>query len=476
MKHFFANDPFGIYTARIYYDWLQARDEGKDVDAYKDICRNIQDSFLLPQRSETEKFLELADKLHDSLCSAALIKDYPFDEPSEYKDILSSRPVQTIFRSNVESDRLYDRIYAGWAGRIAGCLLGKPLEFWKRGPLNEMLKEIGNYPITRYVSSKDFDEELIRKHSIKIKQPAQPWIDEIGDCAPIDDDTNYTVLNLKVLHTYGRDFQPNDVLYSWVNWMPAGVFATAERITYANALRGMLAPGTAVYKNPFREWVGAQIRAEIFGFVNPGNPEAAAEMAFRDASISHVKNGIYGEMFTAGMVASAFVYSDAKQIILAGLGQIPKNSRLALAISEVIKWYEGGISHEESVNRIHDKYNENDIFDWCHILPNASIVALSLLYSEGSFTSALSCSMLPAFDTDSNGAVVGAIMGTMLGTAGIPKYWVEGYNGRLMSSVSDYELMSLEELTNKTLEVVTGNLKLNEDIRNRYSYYAGFEG
>jgi hypothetical protein len=46
-----------------------------------------------------------------------------------------------------------------------------------------------------------------------------------------------------------------------------------------------------------------------------GNPELAAEWAWRDARSSHVKNGIDGEMFCAAMIAASMAASDMPRLV-----------------------------------------------------------------------------------------------------------------------------------------------------------------
>ena len=40
-------------------------------------------------------------------------------------------------------------------------------------------------------------------------------------------------------------------------------------------------------RNPYREWIGALIRADVSGWVFPGQPGAAAQLVYQDASLSH---------------------------------------------------------------------------------------------------------------------------------------------------------------------------------------------
>jgi len=79
---------------------------------------------------------------------------------------------------------------------------------------------------------------------------------------PEDDDTNYTLLALKLVEQYGRDFTPDDVAESWLMNLPLLHVCTAERVAYINLAQSLYPPQSASYRNPYREWIGAQIRGD----------------------------------------------------------------------------------------------------------------------------------------------------------------------------------------------------------------------
>ena len=68
------------------------------------------------------------------------------------------------------------------------------------------------------------------------------------------------------------------------------------------------------------------MRAAICGMIAPGDARLAAELAWRDGCISHVNNGILGEIFNAVMVSLAYVETDIRTVLEKAMSIIPKDS------------------------------------------------------------------------------------------------------------------------------------------------------
>jgi hypothetical protein len=315
---------------------------------------------------------------------------------------------------------------------------------------------MGNDPIRRYLSSR-LPDELRRKHGIEDLANAycavyHNWINNVG-CAPEDDDTNYTVLALRILETYGPDFSPRNVAECWLASLPLLRTCTAERVAYRNLASLLAPPESATHRNPYREWIVAQIRADLYGYVAPGDPARASEMAWRDASVSHVRNGLYGAMFVAAMLSAASGTPGAGEILGVGLSLIPSRSRLALGVSEVPGWRRAGVSFEGAVDRLHERFDERDPHAGCHAVTNSMVVAVSLLYGELDFERSIGLAVQCAFDTDCNAATVGSIVGLRLGARELPERWTAPLKDRLESGLSGESSVTISELARRTVAV-----------------------
>ena len=185
---------------------------------------------------------------------------------------------------------LEDRIAGGWLGRAVGCLLGKPVEKVPRQGIREILEATGRWPLDRYFTAVGLPADVAERW---------PWnrasrttsLEEHIDGMPEDDDLNYALLALTVLELHGEAFDTEDVAKAWLDLLPGGRVFTAERVAYRNLLDGLRAPDTARVGNPYREWIGAQIRTDVYGWTHPGQPRLAAELAWRDARLSHTRDG-----------------------------------------------------------------------------------------------------------------------------------------------------------------------------------------
>jgi ADP-ribosylglycohydrolase len=204
------------------------------------------------------------------------------------------------------------------------------------------------------------------------------------------------------------------------------------------------------YRNPYREWIGAQIRVDGLAYGAAGNPELAAEFGWRDASLSHVKNGMYGEMFVAAMLAAAFVENDIDRIIQIGLSEIPGRSRLAEAIQQAVTIAHSANSQVELVDRIWEAFKH---YHPVHTINNAALVAASLVYAKDDFEKAITTAVLGGWDTDCNGATVGSIMGAKLGAAALPKSWIFPLNDTLYAEVIGFHPIPISECAHRSEQV-----------------------
>ncbi|MCC6443310.1 MAG: ADP-ribosylglycohydrolase family protein [Armatimonadetes bacterium] len=427
----------------------QCEEEGRDLSSVMDEFDRVMSLDL-----EDRKNWPAAESLLDQTIRLPIRDDYQFEEPSDLEGIRAARhrtDLPELPPLALTDAQLEDKVYGAWAGRCAGCLLGKPVEGVPTGDMWPALQALGRWPLSDYFRSSDATLEIRRKY---------PRIYDSGQNAdrvaymPEDDDTNYTTTGLAILKRFGPDFTPADVAHFWLSDIPILHTCTAERVAYRNLCLLIPPPESASFRNPYREWIGAQIRADFWGYANPGDPERAAEFAWRDASISHVKNGIYGEMWAAAMIAAAFVTDDPGIIIRAGLAEIPRNCRLAKAIHEVLGWHREGIEYDAAVRKLHETWNQHRAHDWCHTISNAIIVAIGLLWGEGDFGQSVCRAVQPCFDTDCNGATVGSIAGVLSGRKAIPARWIDLINDTLHTGVTGYHAVRLSEITKDSLALI----------------------
>jgi ADP-ribosylglycohydrolase/Periplasmic binding protein-like domain len=197
--------------------------------------------------------------------------------------------------------------------------------------------------------------------------------------------------------------------------------------------------------------------SDIWGYVSPGDPERAARLAFQDASLSHVKNGIYGEMWAAALMAASFVAQGSRHALEAALAQIPRQSRLAEALHDVFALYDRGLDWEQARDDIEPRYYAK--YSFVHTVQNAVLVAMALLWGAGDYTRTIGLAVQGGWDTDCNGATAGSAFGVLHGTRGLPGRWIDPLHDFIRSSVSGYDNSRISDLAERTLPFALASIQ-----------------
>jgi ADP-ribosylglycohydrolase len=429
------------------HELRQAREEGKNVDGLEQRWFAAGGAPAPARGASAEpvapKLRALALELLDELESIPRPREA--EEPQELEAILAAADATPPLSP---SGDVADRIAGAWLGRAAGCVLGKPVEGIPRRGIRELARATGNWPVRGWFTARGLPPEVTERWPWNRASRPTSLAENI-DGIPEDDDLNFTMLAVALLERSGPSFDSLDVAKQWLDYLPAGRVFTAERVALRNLLEGYLPPETATRRNPFREWIGARLRVDPYGWVAQGDPVAAAGMAWADARLSHTANGVYAAMFMAAAHGASMSESSAAACADVGLSVVPARSRLAEAL-RVARELAVELEWEAVLDELDARYGS---YHWVHAINNTALVCAALHAFDNDFSAAICATVQGGWDTDTNGAAVGSILGAVVGPSGIDERWTAPLQGRFASSLPGFSGITVDELVQRTLAV-----------------------
>lgn len=335
-----------------------------------------------------------------------------------------------------------ERVYSGFIGKNVGIRLGAPVEpaIWTYERIREVYGEVSSYlkPYRNFAA---------------------------------DDDANGPVYFIRPLLEYGPGVKltPDAVGRAWLDYARegkgmfwwGGYGVSTEHTAYLNLKAGVPTPESgSIARNgaTVAEQIGGQIFIDTWGLVWPGNPDKAAEYAGAAASVSHDGDGVNGARFIAACIAAAFDHAvtrpeagtpdraagavglpacmtPMRSVVETGLARVPTDSTYAKVVGAVIDFHDKAPADWRACQEYllaewgYDRYP-----GLCHMIPNAGVCALALLYGDGDFCRTVEIATMCGWDTDCNAGNVGTVAGVLYGLSSIPAKYRDPINDGIVLS------------------------------------------
>ena len=239
------------------------------------------------------------------------------------------------------------------------------------------------------------------------------------------DDTEFALLTAEILLQSRGNPSREDVTQAWQTHVLVQDELTrggaSEREAAANIRRGILPPESGQF-NTYASSDGAAMRAAPAGIVAAGDPARAIKLAERDAEISHWGDGIWGAQAVAAAVSVAISGGSVEDIFAAGMQQAPKGSWLAHNFNQAVAIME---KHDHDLHASWMELHAALRGEYKASVPEAVVSAFAVfLLTEGDFRNGIVYSGNWGRDSDTVGAIAGALAGASVGLANIPERWV----------------------------------------------------
>jgi ADP-ribosylglycohydrolase len=306
-------------------------------------------------------------------------------------------------------EKLEERTLAGWLCQLAGGAFGTAIEGYHTDRIAEVYGVIDSYLTTPET---------------------------------MNDDVVYELVFLDVFARHGRRLTARQLGLAWVRQIPFGW--SAEWIALRNLNMGILPPRSGAFRNPYSDWIGAQMRGMVCGMLAPGWPLEAARLAWIDASVSHARNGTCGELYAAVLTALAYVRQDERALLEEALNYIPPGSEYAAVAREILAVLRSEPNPAAAWRLLDARFEE---YNWIHAYPNLAADMLALWHARGDLTTAFRWLAHAGLDVDCNAGLVGTVLGVMHGA---PEKWAAPLGDLLETYLRGKERLSIRELAART--------------------------
>lgn len=252
----------------------------------------------------------------------------------------------------------------------------------------------------------------------KMERLHYSFYDPVPTVAPPNDDLELQLVWLDLIERSQGTLTQSDFAKAWLDhihymWDEYGR-------TRWNLRRGVPVEAVGTFENAFLAGMGSPIRSEIWACLFPGDPDSAAHYSALDASLDHGAEGIAGEVLFSVMQSQVAAGETVEGAISLALQYIPDESETARAVEVILRNHCAGMAEWDCWEKLLARHgNEN----FTHTPLNVALTIWALWYGGGDFEKSILLAVNGGYDTDCTAATVGATLGLLVGTDGIPQRW-----------------------------------------------------
>ncbi len=249
--------------------------------------------------------------------------------------------------------------------------------------------------------------------------------------APVDDDYYYEMVAIRAFEKYGIGLTVQQLGQQWLS-NNAGSWGSSEQ-SLQLLKRGIKPPDTGHPRYNKLWWtIGPQFSSDVYGVLNPGMPNAAAQMARRLGHINGYAEGTDGAVFVAGMISIAFMENDSHAIVRQAATLIHPDSPYRKCLDMVIAMADAGRTPDQIFRTVDERWGiEYPATN--NAVVNGGFVAISVWFGGGDFQKTIQLAVHAAdfADTDCNAANSESVVAAMHGMKALPPGPVSELNDRV---------------------------------------------